>query len=173
MPHTRMLKDHEYFMQRALKVARDAMGSGELPIGAVVVVNNEIIAASSTKEKAEGRWLVHAELLALEEADRIKPYPGKRRETRLYTTLEPCMMCMGAAMSFNIGEVFFALESPGDGAADLLERWARKEADMPSYRAPKVGGGLLRAESLLLFQEYVRLHSSGGLWEWAKTLAAL
>ena len=76
-------------------------------------------------------------------------------------------------MSFNIGEVFFALESPGDGATGLLGKWARKEADMPSYRAPEVNGGLLRAESLLLFREYTRLHSSGGLWEWAKTLAAL
>jgi tRNA(adenine34) deaminase len=63
---------------------------GELPIGAVVVLNNEVIAAAHTTEKTEGRLLVHADLLALEAADRIKPFPGKRREAALYVTGEPC-----------------------------------------------------------------------------------
>lgn len=165
--------DHEYFMREALSVAIKAMEEGELPIGAVVVSDGKIIARSSTKERAFGRWLVHAELLALEEADKIKPYPGKRRETRIYTTLEPCMMCLGACMSFNIGEVYFALESPGDGAVDLIEKWDRKSSDIPSYKAPKIQGGLLRQESIDLFKKYVSLYNSGGLWEWAKSLAAL
>jgi tRNA(adenine34) deaminase len=88
--------NHEYFMRAALAVATKAMDAGELPIGAVIVCENQIIASSSTKERELARWLVHAELLALEEADKIKPYPGKRKETKIYTTLEPCMMCLGA-----------------------------------------------------------------------------
>jgi tRNA(adenine34) deaminase len=76
-------------------------------------------------------------------------------------------------MSFNLGEVFFALESPGDGAVDLIEKWKRRSSDIPSYKAPKIHGGILRQESIDLFNLYVSRHNSGGLWEWAKTLAAL
>jgi tRNA(adenine34) deaminase len=164
---------HDYFMKKALAIAQQAMNEGELPIGAVIVCNEKIVASSSTKEKAFGRWLVHAELLALEEADKMKPYPGKRRESRIYTTLEPCMMCLGACMSFNIGEIYFALESPGDGAVDLVRSWNRKNSDMPSYKTPNIQGGLLRQESIELFKQYTLMNSSGGLWDWAKTLAAL
>jgi tRNA(adenine34) deaminase len=124
-------------------------------------------------EVSLGRWLVHAELLALDEADKVKPYPGLRRETRIYTTLEPCMMCLGACMTFNIGEIFFALESPGDGATELLSNWNRKHEDMPSYKIPKIEGGILRNESIELFKKYSLKYDSGGLWVWAKTLAAL
>lgn len=165
--------NHKFYMKEALAVAEQAMTDGELPIGAVVVCENKIIARSSTKERSQQRWLVHAELLALDEADKIKPFPGKRRETRIYTTLEPCMMCLGACMTFNLGEVYFALESPGDGAIDLLDKWSRKMDDMPSYQTPKVQGGILRQESVELFKKYSVKYSSGGLWEWAKTLAAL
>jgi tRNA(adenine34) deaminase len=164
---------HEYFMREALAVATKAMKAGELPIGAVVVCDNKIIASSSTKERELGRWLVHAELLALEEADKIKPYPGMRKESRIYTTLEPCMMCLGACMSFHIGEVYYGLESPGDGAVELIKKWKRKSSDIPSYKAPAINGGLLRQECIDLYKEYVTLYNSGGLWEWAKSLAAL
>ena len=165
--------NHELYMQEALAIADQAMTEGELPIGAVVVCDGKIIARSSTKERSLQRWLVHADLLALVKADKIKPYPGKRRETSIYTTLEPCMMCLGACMTFNLSEVYFALESPGDGAIDLLEKWIRKNEDMPSYLAPKVQGGILRQQSIELFKKYSAEYSSGGLWEWAKTLAAL
>ncbi len=165
--------DHEFYMKEALAEAANAIEVGELPIAAVIVCGNEIIARSSTKERELKRWLVHAELLALEQADKLKPYPGKRRETRIYTTLEPCMMCLGACMTFNVGEVYFALESPGDGAVDLLKKWKRKNEDMPSYQAPKVVGGLMRQNSMDLFKRYSEKYTSGGLADWAKTLAAL
>lgn len=80
---------HERFMREALKMARIGLEKGELPIGAVVVLNNEIIAAAHTMEKTAGRLLVHADLLALEAADKIKPFPGKRRDAVLYVTREP------------------------------------------------------------------------------------
>ncbi|PIQ26951.1 hypothetical protein COW36_17120 [bacterium (Candidatus Blackallbacteria) CG17_big_fil_post_rev_8_21_14_2_50_48_46] len=62
-----------YFMQEALKMAPQGLERGELPIGAVVVFQGQIIAAAHTQEYAQGRLLVHAELLALEIADKIKP----------------------------------------------------------------------------------------------------
>lgn len=168
-----MTVDHEYFMRQALHMAETALESGELPIGAVVVLDQKMIASAHTLEKTQGRWLVHAELLALDQADRIKPFPGKRRAVRLYTTLEPCLMCLGATMSFQLGEVLYALESPGDGAVEAAQNWARRESDIPAYRLPRIEGGCLRKESVELFRRYVARHSGGGLWEWAKTIAEL
>lgn len=162
----------EYFMGAALDIARAGLARGELPIGAVVVLNGQIIATAHTTERAERRLLVHAELLALEAADRLHPFPGPRRAVSLFTTLEPCLMCFGTAMSFGLGEIHYALESPGDGAASLVQGWQRDEAALPSYRLPRLNGGLLRAESLALFKDYVARHNSGGMWEWARTLVA-
>lgn len=160
----------DHFMREALKVARAGLEAGELPIGAVVVLGDKIIASAYTREKAEGRLLVHADLLALEEADRISPFPGRRRDTRLFVNLEPCLMCLGAAMSFFVGEIYFGLESPSDGAVSLVQKWIRREEDFPAYRVPKITGGILRGESIALFHEYVARNPVGPLSDWARTL---
>ncbi|MEV4347942.1 deaminase [Actinoplanes sp. NPDC049596] len=78
-------------VQAALEVAEDGLGRGELPIGAVVEMGGEIIASAHTQEAALGRRLVHADLLAMTEADeRLGPRP---HPLRLAVTLEPCLMC--------------------------------------------------------------------------------
>ena len=82
-------------------------------------------------------------------------------------------MCLGAAMSFFLGEIYYGHESPSDGAVRLVQNWQRKETDFPSYRVPNIVGGILRNEAIALFKEYVARHSSGGMWEWAKTVAML
>ena len=163
----------EKFMREALRVAREGLDAGELPIGAVVVANGEIIAESYTRERSEGRLLVHADLLALEAADRIRPFPGRRRDAQLFVTGEPCLMCLGAAMSFFIGEIYFGHESLSDGAVKLVRQWKRDEGAFPNYRIPQITGGILRDEAIELFREYVCLHDSGPLWEWAKSIARL
>jgi deoxycytidylate deaminase len=67
----------------------------------------KVVASAHTQERRQRRLLVHAELLALDEADRV---PGlKRPESVLYTTVEPCLMCMGAAMTTMVGSVAYAL----------------------------------------------------------------
>jgi tRNA(adenine34) deaminase len=159
-----------HFMREALKVARVGLEAGELPIGAVVVLNGKIIASAHTREKAEGRYLVHADLLALEEADRISPFPGKRRNTKLFVNLEPCLMCLGAGMSFFLGEIYYGLESPSDGAVELARKWQRREEDFPAYRVPTITGGILREESGALFLEYTVRNPTGPLSDWARTL---
>jgi tRNA(adenine34) deaminase len=163
----------EFFMRAALRQAQEGLEKGELPIGAVVVLDDEIISAAHTMERSEGRLLVHADLLALEAADKIRPFPGNRRDARLFVTCEPCLMCLGAAMSFFLGEVIYGHESPGDGAVSLIQHWQRQEADFPGYRVPKIVGGVLRDEAIALFEAYVARHSGGPVWEWARTIAAL
>jgi tRNA(adenine34) deaminase len=165
--------DAARIMREALRLASAALEQGELPIGAVVVLDNRIIAAAYTREKAEKRRLVHADLLALEAADRLQPFPGRREDVKLFVNLEPCLMCLGAAMSFRVGEVYYGLESPGDGAVALVQKWQRDERQAPFYGLPKIHGGILRQESVTLFREYSERHPAGPKAEWARTLAEL
>lgn len=165
-----MDRSAEHYMRKTLTLAEEALKLGELPIAALVVLDDRILGAATTAEKREQRLLVHAELLALEAADRLVPFPGRRRDVQLYTNLEPCMMCLGAAMSFKVSELYFALASPSDGAVALAKGWTREEASMPSYQLPAITGGLLQQESLRLFERYVAMHAGGPVWDWAQSL---
>jgi tRNA(adenine34) deaminase len=169
-----LFRTPESYIGQALDLAETAIERGELPIAALVVLDGRVIASAYTAERREGRLLVHAELLALEQADRLQPFPGRRREAALYTNLEPCLMCIGAAMSFQLGAIWYALESPSDGAAGLAQGWQRDEGAYPGYRVPDITGGLLRAESIRLFQKWLDRNPPGGpVWAWVKSLAVL
>lgn len=163
--------EREHFMREALEMARQGLENDEAPIGAVVVLNQEAIASAYTREKAEGRFLVHADLLALEAADRLSPFPGRRRDAALFVNLEPCLMCLGAAMSSFVGAIYHGVESPGDGAVSLVQAWQKQDDDFPAYQVPLIHGGILREDSISLFKQYVARHNSGAIWEWAKTIA--
>jgi len=163
----------ECHMRHTLSLAADALELGELPIAAIVVLDDRIIGSATTAEQREQRLLVHAELAALEQADRLGLSLAERRSARLFTNLEPCLMCIGAAMSFFLGEIHYALESPADGAVELVRAWSRAEDDMPQYRFPKVESGLLREESIRLFEQYALRHQPGPMRDWAQTLAQL
>ena len=163
----------EDYMRQNLRLAIEALELGEFPIAAIVVLQARIIASASASEQREKRFLGHAELVALEQADRLGLSYSERREARLFTNLEPCLMCMGAAMSFFLGEIYYALESPGDGAVDLVRSWVRREEDIPGYQLPKITGGLLRADSIRLFADYVSRRPPGPMRDWAETLAEL
>jgi tRNA(adenine34) deaminase len=167
------MQDPEVYMREAIGEAEIGLANGELPIGAVLVSGTEILARAHTMEIAEGRRLVHAELLALEAADQLGLAQRIRRESRLFTTCEPCLMCLGAAMSFGVGEIIFGHESPGDGAVELVQGWIRKEAAFPGYRVPIIQGGLLRDECVELFRRYVAEHQTGPMVDWARTIAGL
>jgi tRNA(adenine34) deaminase len=169
----KLTKAPEHYMRRALALAAEALEQGEFPIAAIVVLDDEIIAQASASEQREKRFLGHAELVALEEADKQHLSFDERSRALLFTTLEPCLMCMGAAMSFLLGEIVYGLESPGDGAVELVRGWARKEEDIPGYQIPKITGGLLREESIGLFKDYVRQREPGPMRDWAETLTRL
>jgi tRNA(adenine34) deaminase len=166
-------KTAQYYMRQTLTLAVEALELGEFPIAAIVVLDDSIIASATASEQREKRFLVHAELVALEQADKQRLSLVKRRDARLFTNLEPCLMCLGAAMSFFLGEIHYGLESPGDGAVNLVRAWARKEDDIPGYQLPRITGGLLREESVKLFQEYVSLRPPGPMRDWAETLTRL
>jgi tRNA(adenine34) deaminase len=163
----------ENYMRKVLSLAAEALEQGELPIAAIVVLDNDIISQSTASERREKRFLGHAELVALEEADKQHLSYDQRGRAKLYTNLEPCLMCMGAAMSFFLGEIIYSLESPGDGAVELVRSWVRKEEDIPGYQVPKITQGLLRVDSISLFDEYVVRNDPGPIRDWAEMLTKL
>ena len=158
-------------MDEALAVAREGMGAGEVPIGAVVVLDDEVIGRAYTQEKRQRRLIVHADLLALEEADRV--LASRRRHARLYVNLEPCLMCLGAAMTAMIGTVVYGLDSPSDGGVAIAGDWdERRRRDMfPGYEMPEIRGGVRRAESIEMFKEYLALPKpEDGFRRWVRSL---
>jgi tRNA(adenine34) deaminase len=163
----------EHHMRQVLALAAEALEQGEFPIAAIVVLDGEVVSQATASEQREKRFLGHAELVALEEADKRQLSFGERGRARLFTNLEPCLMCMGAAMSFFLGEIIYGLESPGDGAVELVRAWVRKEEDIPGYQIPKIKGRLLREESIRLFEEYVARREPGPMRDWAETLTRL
>lgn len=166
-------KQLQSYMHISLELATQALENGEFPIAAIVVLDDQIIAQAIACEQFQRRFLVHAELLALIEADKLGLSLEQRRKACLYTNLEPCLMCMGAAMSIFLGEIVYALESPGDGAVELVTGWSRKEEHIPGYQVPKIIGGVLRQESQDLFKRYCSVHQKGAMHDWAESLTNL
>jgi tRNA(adenine34) deaminase len=100
--------DHSFFMQEALKEAEEAGKRGDRPIGAVIVHNRTIISRGSNRINTMDSELAHAEINAMNLcASYLRKYA---RECILYTTVEPCMMCLSTISLANIRNVVFAVE---------------------------------------------------------------
>ncbi len=107
-------KSHEYFMQQALKEAQLAYDADEVPVGAVVVMNNKIIARGHNQVEMLNDSTAHAEILALTSAFNMlgaKYLP----EATLYVTLEPCLMCCGALYWSKIGRIAYGASDEKNG----------------------------------------------------------
>jgi tRNA(adenine34) deaminase len=155
----------------ALQAAEDGLAAGELPIGAVVVMGDEIVGRAYTQERHRRRRLVHADLLALTHADEQLGWTRPPHPLCLAVNLEPCVMCLGAAMTLGVTDVYYALESPADGAAAIARSWQPADTSLPGYTAPAMTGGIMRLDSRVLFQRYCRTAPESGLRRWAQTLA--
>ncbi|SNY45512.1 nucleoside deaminase [Paractinoplanes atraurantiacus] len=157
-------------VRAALNVAEDGLTRGELPIGAVVETGGEIIASAFTQEAALGRRLVHADLLAMIAADERLGWQPRAHPLRLAVTLEPCLMCMGAAMALKVTDVYYALESPADGGAAVAAGWP-VSPDLPWYLPPAITAGIRRPEAVNQFRRYAATAPDSGLRRWAQTMA--
>ncbi|MCY4037807.1 MAG: nucleoside deaminase [bacterium] len=113
------MTDDRALMELALAEARRAGERGEVPIGAVVAIEGAVVAARHNERESTGDPTAHAEILALRDAAAVW---GSSRLTgaTLVTTLEPCPMCAGAAVTARVGRVVFAAEDPKAGACGTL-----------------------------------------------------
>ena len=99
---------------------------------------------------------------------------GRMLHIQLTTLHQPaCRAAKRLIDEGHLGEIYYALESPGDGAVELVKAWERKGGDIPGYQLPKISGGLLREESMGLFERYVSMRPPGPMRDWAETLTKL
>lgn len=141
---------HEVWMREALKLAREAQMAGEVPVGAVVVCKEKIIACARNERETSGDPTAHAEVLALRRAAEAL---GTRRleGCTLYVTLEPCPMCAGAIVMAGIDAVFFGAYDPRCGCAGSLYDLPE---DASFGRVIPCSGGLLEAECRLALNAF-------------------
>jgi tRNA(adenine34) deaminase len=156
----------------AIEVAEAGLAAGELPIGAVVVMGDEILGSAYASEYTLRRHLVHADLLAMIQADTTLAFGKRPQPLRLAVNLEPCVMCLGAAMVLGVTDVYYALESPGDGGAGIAASW-KNSPDAPFFVAPRMVGGIRRAQSRDLFRRYCEGRPDSVATRWARSLVEL
>ncbi len=121
-----MIPDDDICMQLALEAAEEAGRAGDVPIGAVVAHEGEIVAVAANRRERDRDPTAHAEILALREAGR-KLGTWRLVDCTLYVTLEPCPMCMGATVNARVGRLVFACRDPKAGAAVSLYQLGHDE----------------------------------------------
>ncbi len=154
--------DYEYFMKKALNQARNALSAGEFPVGCVVVHEDRILTTGARKGTAGNipNEIDHAEMIALK---RLADLEIRRDNQRiaLFTTLEPCLMCLGALILSGISEIVYAYEDVmGGGLSCDLKNL------MPLYKNSRISfvPNILRRESIELFQAFFN-NSENSYWQ--------
>ena len=103
----------EYFMKMAYCEAKKAYRKDEIPVGCVIVCENEILACGYNKKECKNNALMHAEIIAIDKACK-KLGSWRLDNCDIYVTLEPCMMCMGAIIESRIRNVYYGTKSKGE-----------------------------------------------------------
>ena len=112
---TDQVRSSDHWMQEALREAARGAKRGEIPVGAVVVHHNKIVARAHNRSEEKNSFLEHAEHIALQKAVK-KLGRWKIQEAELYVTLEPCAMCAGAILLSRIKKVSYGTRDPKAGA---------------------------------------------------------
>jgi len=140
-------------MRHALELARHAQAQGEVPVGAVLVLDGEVIGEGWNQPIGRHDPSAHAEIMALRDAGRRQQnyrLPG----STLYVTLEPCPMCAGAIVHARVGKVAYAAADPRTGAAgsvfDLLP------SDSRFNHCTDAAGGLMAEQSADMLRQFFR-----------------
>jgi len=146
----RFLPRDEYFMRLAIREAQRALEHEDVPIGAVIAREGEVIGAAHNERELRQDPTAHAEILALRAAAAAV---GSWRvlDSVLYVTLEPCAMCAGAVVLARVPRVVYGTVDPKAGAAgSVLDVLAEPRLN----HRPEVAGGLLAAECAALLTEF-------------------
>jgi tRNA(adenine34) deaminase len=140
------------FMRAALALAQSAESAGEVPVGAVLVIDDAIVASAANSPIQLNDPTAHAEILAVREAGkRIGNY--RLPQATLYVTLEPCPMCAAALVHARIARLVYAAADPKSGAAGSVMDLAR---DTRLNHRIEVDGGVLADEAATLLRNFFR-----------------
>lgn len=161
-------------MQIALDEAAVGSDSGAMPIGAALAVGNQVVGRAHWRGVGKG-LLAHPEHVLLTDADGSIAWSDRRAAT-LYTTLEPCLMCMGTAMSFFLGRVVYAAPARADGASNVADLW-QPQLGHPdgsgAYGLPVIDGQVMVGESLELIRQWLDNGATGPEAEFARRTLGL
>ena len=143
-----MNNDDEYWMNEALKYAEYGMNTfGELPIAAILVSNGKELGRKITANVRENAIIAHAENKLLEKIH--KKIIFAEHPLILYTTFEPCIMCIGAAIECGVDKIVYSLDAKPDGGACYRDALVGIKE-----KIPEIEGGLFREKSLKLMKEF-------------------
>ncbi len=145
------------FMQIALEQARQAAGMGEVPVGAVLVHGETLLAAAANRPIGTNDPTAHAEILAIREAAE-KTGNYRLVDTTLYVTLEPCIMCMGAILHARIQRLVFGALDPKTGAAQ--SRYTIGIDGLLNHHL-EITGGVLGTECSRMLKDFFKERRQG------------
>ena len=146
------LHPHDHWMQCALDLAVAAFDADEVPVGAIVVHDDEIIAAAHNQRETLKDPTAHAEMIAITQAaEALRSW--RLLECTLYVTLEPCPMCAGAIVQARIPWVVYGAKDPKAGACDSLFHLT---SDVRLNHQAAVLGGVMHADCQAILQEFFR-----------------
>ncbi len=145
------LATYNYFMEIALEEAKKGLDEGEIPVGAILVKENKILARSHNQTEQQKSALAHAEILALQQAAQQRGRWYLVKDTTLFVTLEPCTMCAGALVLARICKVVYALPDSKSGACGSVINIVQNP--QLNHRI-EVVSGILKEKSLNLLQGF-------------------
>ena len=146
------MENEEKYMKIAIEEAEKARSIGEVPIGAIIVLNGKIIAKASNRRETEQNAIAHAEIIAIQEACR-KLGTWRLESAELYVTLEPCPMCSGAIILSRIQKVVYGASDPKAGCAGTLMNLL---SDSRFNHQSEVVSGILAEECGELLSQFFR-----------------
>lgn len=156
----------ESLMRDALAVAREGMASGEAPIGCVLARGDGTVVARAFNEMNRTQSkIAHAEIVAFNRA--AGRVPLEARDLILVSTLEPCVMCTGAAMEAAVATIVFGLRAPADSGTGRVT-----PPQSPESQMPRIIGDVLADESRALFEHWLAMNATSLQAAYVKQLLA-
>ena len=145
------MKSHEYFMNEAIKEAKKAFLKNEVPVGAVVVYQDKVIARAHNLRESKQAFHAHAEFLAMQKAAK-KIGSWRLEECIVYVTLEPCSMCAGAMIQSRVKALYYGATDPKAGAVESVV----KLLDNAFNHQIACQGGLLKETTSDLLKKFFK-----------------
>ena len=145
------MTDDEFFILQALKEAEKSSKKGEVPVGAVVVSENKVLSRAHNEVIEKNDPTAHAEIMAIRKAC-LKRKNYRLSDCDLYVTLEPCPMCLGAAVNSRIKRLIFGAYDPKGGAVESVMKFP---FDRMNHK-PKIKGGVLAEECGKILKDFFK-----------------
>lgn len=145
------MTDDEFFILQALKEAEKSAKKGEVPVGAVVVSENKVLSRAHNEVIEKNDPTAHAEIMAIRKAC-LKRKNYRLSDCDLYVTLEPCPMCLGAAVNSRIKRLIFGAYDPKAGAVESIMKFP---FDRMNHRV-EIKGGVLAEECGKILKDFFK-----------------